>query len=98
MAAARLGASCQFAGILGNDELSRYVLGAMNEQGVDTSTTILHPEARPAYSVIITDETTKTRTILYDPKNVHGADELRPSAELIRSARVLFIDHYGVPG
>jgi len=98
MTAARLGASCQFAGALGNDDLSRYALAAMNEYGVDTSTVVVRPDARPVYSVIVVDRSTQSRTILYDPNNVYGADVVLPSAELIREARVLYIDHYGVPG
>ncbi len=98
IAAARLGASCSYAGVLGDDELSRYVLQVMRDGAVDTSTTVLRPEARPAYSVIVVDESTGTRTILSDIQKVHGADDSLPSEQLIRSARVLFIDHFGIPG
>jgi len=98
MSAAQFGASCQFAGTLGGDELSRFVLGAMRDQGVDTSTTIVRAEARPVHSTIIVDERTGARTILYGTHGVFGADETQPSAELIRSARVLFIDQYGITG
>jgi sugar/nucleoside kinase (ribokinase family) len=98
MAAARLGASCHFAGALGDDELSRFVLGAIRDSGVDTSTAVIRPDARPVHSMIVVDESTRSRTIFYDPHNVFAADPELPPAELIRAAKVLFIDHYGITG
>jgi len=98
MAASRLGVSCQYAGVLGDDELSRFALSSMRNFAVDTSPAVVRGDARPAYSVIVVDESTHSRTILYDPKNVYGADDVLPSEEQIRSSRVLCIDHYGVPG
>src|SRR5262249_22471396 len=53
-------------------------------------------DARPIHSVIIVDESQRTRTILYDLTGSAGADPDLPSADVIRSAKVLFVDHYGI--
>ena len=37
VAAARLGASCAYVGLLGNDELSEYVLECFAREGIDAS-------------------------------------------------------------
>src|SRR4051794_17165661 len=66
MSAAELGASCAFAGVLGDDDLSAFVLRCMGECGVNTEPTVFRSGAGPAYSIIIVDEAGGTRTILYD--------------------------------
>lgn len=96
--AARLGARCQYAGVLGFDSLSLFAIESMANEGVDTSTALMRAGARPVHSVIIVDNATGTRTILYDPQNVYGADNDLPSADLIHSTRVLYVDQYGIPG
>ena len=96
--AARLGARCQYAGVLGDDALSHFAIESMANEGIDTSTVVMRAGARPVHSVIVVDNATGTRTILYDPQNVYGADNELPSADLIRSARVLYVDHHGIPG
>lgn len=98
MTAARMGARCQYAGVLGVDDLSHFAVSAMSEFGVDTSTVVVDEQTRPVHSIIIVDETTKTRTIFYDTQNVQGAHDTLPTKEQIHSSRVLFVDQYGVPG
>ena len=98
VAAARLGARCAFAGVLGDDEDSRFVLDAFRREGVDVTHRVFRPDARPIRSVVIVDESRQTRTILYDLTGSTGADPGLPPEEVIRSARVLFVDHYGVEG
>src|SRR5947199_2569853 len=98
VAAARLGARCAFAGVLGNDEDSCFIEDNFRRYGVDTSTVIRRPGARPIRSTIIVDEWGHTRTIFFDLAGSTGADPDAPPAEVIRAARVLFVDHYGVEG
>ena len=98
VAAARLGARCAFAGVLGDDEDSRFVEDCFRRDGVDTSPVVRRPGARPIRSTILVDETRHTRTIFFDLAGSTGADPEAPSAEVIRAARVLFVDHYGVEG
>jgi sugar/nucleoside kinase (ribokinase family) len=98
VAAERLGARCAFAGVLGDDDESRFVLDCFGREGIDTTTVVHRPEARPIRSTIVVDETRQTRTIFYDLAGSTGADPDAPPAEVITSSRVLFVDHYGVEG
>ncbi|HZU35113.1 MAG TPA: PfkB family carbohydrate kinase [Gemmataceae bacterium] len=98
VAAARLGARCAFAGVLGQDADSNFVRGCLEREGIDTGPAVFHPGARPIHSTILVDERANTRTILFDLTGSAGADPAAPPADVIRSCRVLFVDHYGVEG
>lgn len=98
VAAARLGAHCAFAGVLGDDEDSRYVLDSFRREGIDVSPLVHRSEARPIHSTIIVAAKEQTRTILFDLAGSTGADPQAPSAEVIRASRVLLVDHYGIEG
>ncbi|MBI4583155.1 MAG: permease [Planctomycetes bacterium] len=98
VAAARLGAHCAYAGVLGDDELSRYVIESLRREGVDVSPVIVRPEARPIHSTIIVESGGPARTIFYTLSGACGADPERPEAATIRSSRVLFADHFGAEG
>jgi sugar/nucleoside kinase (ribokinase family) len=98
VAAARLGSRCTYAGCLGDDELSRFVLDRLRAEGIDMSPVVRRKDARPVHAVIVVDETHHTRNIFYDLAGVIGADPRQPSADLIRAARVLFVDYIGMEG
>jgi sugar/nucleoside kinase (ribokinase family) len=98
VAAARLGARCAFGGVLGDDEDSRFVEDAFRRAGVDTAPLVRRPGARPIRSTIIVDEGRHTRTVFFDLAGSAGADPDLPPEEVVRAARVLFVDHYGVEG
>jgi sugar/nucleoside kinase (ribokinase family) len=97
-AAARLGCRAAYAGTLGNDELSQFVLHWFGELGIDTQYVHSREQARPIRSIVVVDESRQTRAILYDIEGVFGADPLWPPEEVIRAARVLLVDHYGLEG
>ena len=67
-------------------------------EGVDTTHSIRRDTAKPAHSTIIVDEHHKTRTIFASLEGDIGADAEFPSIDLIRSARVILVDHHGVEG
>ena len=98
VAAARLGASCAFAGTLGRDAESKFVLGVLNREGIDTRHVVTRENAGPIRSVIVVDETRRTRNIFYDASNALGADPRLPSKAVILSSRVLIVDRFGIPG
>ncbi|HUT13836.1 MAG TPA: PfkB family carbohydrate kinase [Thermoguttaceae bacterium] len=97
VAAARLGARCAYAGLLGDDELSRFVAEGFSREGIDVAHCTRRSDARPAHSTIVVDGR-RTRTIFSYVEGALGPDKKRPPAELIRSSRVLLIDHHGVEG
>jgi ribokinase len=93
VAAARLGATAAWAGVLGSDELSMWTLDAFASARVDTSAVVRFGEARPFHSIILVDRSAGTRAILYTSEGVTPmtADEVTP--DLIGSARSVFLDH-----
>jgi sugar/nucleoside kinase (ribokinase family) len=98
VAAARLGARCAYAAILGTDADSEFVIASLGREGIDVGHVVRREGARPIHSTIIVDEGRLTRTIFFDLAGSVGADPELPPAEVIRSARVLYVDHYGIEG
>ena len=98
VAARRMGGSAAYAGALGSDELSRFVLDGLTAEGVDVGSLVRTGTARPFHSTILIDTRTQTRTILYNQDNVIGASDAGPPDEIIRGARTLLVDFVGVPG
>ncbi|GIW79511.1 MAG: ribokinase [Gemmatales bacterium] len=98
VAAARMGARCAYAGVLGSDVDSRFVLDCFRREGIDTGPVMEKAAAQPIHSIIIVDESAKTRTIFYDLRGSTGAAPNHPPQEVIESTKVLFIDHYGIEG
>ena len=98
VAAAKLGAKCAYAGVLGDDELSEFMKQRLTRDGVDVSHVRLRPGARPIHSFIIVDESTQARNIFYDLEGVYGAEPGWPDEAIIRSAGALYVDHFGVEG
>ncbi|MFV2069527.1 MAG: PfkB family carbohydrate kinase [Pirellulales bacterium] len=98
VAASRLGSQCAYAGVLGDDDLCRFVLDRFRQERIDVAHVRHHAGARPVHSTVIVEERRQTRTILYDLEGVVGADSDWPEEEVIRAARVLFVDNFGEAG
>jgi len=98
VAAARLGARVAYAGVLGDDELSRFTIQEFERERVDYTPVLYQPGARPIHSFVIVDLSTAQRSIL---ASFHGVVQRPPEAmteALIGSCRVLFVDHTNVAG
>ena len=98
VAAARMGARCQYAGGLGSDELSQFVQQRLRDEGIGLAHLDRRDDARPVHSVIIVDESRHTRTIFFDSAGAARARVDWPPDEVIRAARVLLVDHFGIEG
>lgn len=98
VAAARMGARCQYAGGFGCDELSQFVERRFEEEGIGLDYVDRQEDHGPIHSVIIVDETRQTHTIFYDADGAARARMDWPTDDVIRAARVLFVDHYGIAG
>lgn len=98
VAAARLGAQCAYAGLLGNDDGSRFAMDAMRHEGIDLTHVVKQADAGPIRSVIIVGEKGHTRNIFPAHPAFTGAHATLPDAHVIRSARVLHVDHVGPEG
>lgn len=97
-AAARLGARCAYAGILGSDDLARFVRKEIEAADIDGRNLIERPDAGPVHSVILADERTGTRNIFYDVSRVQPFPPDRMDSPLIGNDRVLLIDQLDIEG
>jgi ribokinase len=93
VAAARLGARAAFAGVLGDDDLSRYTIAELEREGVDCAPVRRQAGTRPHHSTIIVDLSTGQRTILCTRAGVAHLAEAEVTAELIGRCRMLFVDN-----
>lgn len=98
VAAARLGARCAYAGMLGQDNLSRFVADTFRREGIDLTYVVWRDDAQPVHSFIVVDTTAHTRNIFFLRGAKTGAAPDAPPAEVIHNTRVLFADHHGLPG
>ena len=98
VAGARLGARCAYAGMLGFDEISRFVAQNLESEGIDTALISYRDDAAAIRSVVIVDETTKTRTIFFERPGLVGAAPDAPPESEIAASKTLLIDHYGGAG
>jgi sulfofructose kinase len=96
--AARFGARCAFGGLLGRDELSQVIEENFLKEGVEVKFAPRAMDASVVHATIIVAAETGTRNIFYRINGRLGADDLLPTESVIRSARVLFLDHYGMVG
>src|ERR1700757_3400264 len=87
VAAARLGARCAFAGVLGDGEDARFVAAALERAGVDLGDAVRRPAADRTHSTILVDEGRQPRTILFDLAGSTGAEPDWPPEDVIRAAR-----------
>ena len=98
VAAARLGASCAYAGRLGFDEYSRLIEENFAREGIDTSYAPRAGESSVVVSTIVVGLGTGTRNVFSRSSGMTGAHDRLPAAEVIRNARTLLVDHHGVKG
>ncbi len=98
VAAARLGARCAYGGTLGDDEFSRFVIDRLQQEHINVQYLRRRADARPIRSVIVVARSQQTRTIFYDLEGAAPVTPDWPPEALIRAARVLFVDHFGVEG
>jgi sulfofructose kinase len=96
--ASRLGARCSYAGCLGLDELSEHIVRNFQSEMVDVSCAPRLPEARVIHSIIVVGADTGSRNIFFEADGMLGAHPSLPSEDVIRGAKVLLIDHLGMPG
>lgn len=92
VAAARLGVRCAFAGVLGDDELSRHAISELEREGVDCTLLMRRADARPCHSTIVVDQSTGSRNIFYTRDGVMARPIAQITPELVAQCRVLFVD------
>jgi sulfofructose kinase len=98
VAAQRMGRRCAYAGSLGEDALSLFILERFRGEGISVNHVVRREGVRPFSSTILVDTAHTTRTILFDANGVVGADPGEPPASVLESCRVLLVDQAGVEG
>ncbi|MHB9031734.1 MAG: PfkB family carbohydrate kinase [Anaerolineae bacterium] len=93
VAAARLGATTAFYGVLGTDDYSRYTITELEREGIDCSPVLVRPGAGPVHSCIIVVSPTGQRTILHSHARVQERTPAETGEDLIARTRVLFVDY-----
>ena len=95
---ARQEARCAYAGCLGTDPYSEHIASNFIREGVDIAQAPRLSEARVIHSTIVVGKDNGSRNIFYEDEGMIGAHPALPPDDVIRDAKVLFIDHFGMPG
>jgi sugar/nucleoside kinase (ribokinase family) len=92
VAVARLGGRAAYAGVLGDDELSRDAVAGLEDEAVDCSLVLRQAGAAPIHARVIVDRSTGGRSILANRTRCvqRPAEAITP--DLLRQTRVLFVD------
>jgi len=92
--AQRLGASTQFIGKVSDDPVGSEILEGLAREGVDASLSVVEPGRETRFALILVDESTGRRSIVWTPGTVTPLqwEELDPS--LPTRCRLLHIDEY----
>ncbi len=97
-AAACYGAKAAWAGVVGSDRASQQALAALAENGVDVSLAQQDAAAGVIQAWIVVDLRRQTRNVYYDLGRSVACSETYPADDVIRSAKVLLIDTFGIAG
>jgi sugar/nucleoside kinase (ribokinase family) len=92
VAVARLGAATAYLGPIAPTTWGALTRAGLEEEGVDTSRAPARPGGEQAVSVILVDEATGQRSILYDSGEMEALAPAEVPEALITSARVLHLD------
>jgi len=92
----RWGVKTKYIGKVGEDELGKFSLNSIRQEGVETSSVIIEPHATNQFAAIIVDGPTGERTILWsrDEQLMYREGELRK--EEICSGKILHLDGHDV--
>lgn len=90
-ACARLGMRAKYTGVTGTDDNGRRVRRELEQRGIDLSDVIIR-DAQNQFAVILVDETTGDRIVLWDRDERLMMREREIPVDAIAAARVLHVD------
>jgi sulfofructose kinase len=96
-ALAKLGVPCGLAGKLGDDVLGRYALDAHAREGIDTSRIMISADSVSPVSIILSDLTSGTRTILLTKGERTTLVPAEMDWDWLKQARVIHLDGHQMP-
>ena len=96
VALSRWGVKTKYVGKIGEDELGRFSLDSIRQEGVDISSVTIEPHATNQFAMIIVDGSTGERTILWnrDERLMYRDGELRK--EEVCSGKILHLDGHDI--
>ena len=98
IAAARLGARCAYAGVLGDDELGAFVRESLAAEGIDLTHARTLPGLASLHAAVIVGQGDPPTRNIFGHRAAPGDGSAEPvPADLIRSASVFFVDGYEAP-
>jgi len=89
---AKLGVRTAFVGAIGDDELGREISTNLQQAKVDVSPTQILPGRRSAFSVILIDDGSGDRSIIFNPGCSFEVSAEKLPHDLIKAARFLHLD------
>ena len=98
IAAARVGAKCCYAGMLGFDDTSKRVADILEGEGIDLDLVSWREEAGAIRAFVVVDTFHNSRNIFFQRPQFVGAPPDEPSELEIAASKCVFIDHYGGAG
>jgi sugar/nucleoside kinase (ribokinase family) len=96
VALTRWGAKTKYIGKLGSDELGQFSLHSLQEEGVDVSSVTIEPHTINQCAVILVDQPSGERTILWnrDERLIYRDGELK--REAVCSGKILHLDGHDI--
>ena len=96
VALSRWGIQTKYIGKVGDDELGHFSLDSLREEGVDVSSVTIEPDTPNQFAIIIVDNPSGERTILWDRNErlMYREGELR--REEICSGKILHLDGHDI--
>ncbi len=96
VALSRWGVETRYIGKVGDDELGRFSLESIRQEGVNISSVTTEPNAKNQFAIIIVDESNGERTILWhrDEQLMYRDRELRK--EEVCSGKILHLDGHDI--
>jgi len=98
IAAARMGARCSYAGMLGRDETSGQITELLRAEGIDVGLIAYEEEAGAIRAWVFVDTLNQTRNVFMQRPLRIGTPLDSPSEAEVASSKCIFLDHYGGQG
>ncbi len=93
VAASRMGCRCGYLIALGTGELSAFLRARLTGEGIRLFEDGANPETEPYYAMILSEEGSGERSVLWDNSRSRAPFIGEPERRLALSAKCLFVDH-----
>jgi len=96
VALSRWGAKTKYIGKVGGDELGKFSLNSIHQEGVDVSSVTMEPNASNQFAIIIVDSVSGERTILWDRDERLMYREGELQKEDVCSGKIIHLDGHDI--